>query len=137
MSAIAITAANVAVSPAAVKTTGIAGVAITAGQAVYQDANGVFQLTNAATSAVVAQVQGIALDNAAAGQPLVVVTSDPKFTHGGTTAAGDTIWTSSTSGGITKTQGDLVTGVFTAVLGVAINATQMNLAIIAPGVAHA
>lgn len=138
MAAISITAANVLPSASAViNRSQNAGATITAGQAVYADANGVWQLTDADLSATAAACDGIALSSASTGQPLAVCTSDPAFTLGGTVAAGDTVWTSPTAGGVTKTIADLVTGVRTVVLGVAISATQINLNITRSGVTHA
>lgn len=139
MAAISITAANVVPSAQAVVNNSLlAGAAITAGQAVYADSSNTWQLTDADLSATAAQCHGIALNNAAAGQPLSVCTEDMTgLTLGGTVAAGDTIYTSPTAGGVTKTQADLVTGVYTTVLGVAISATKIKLKIIPSGVAHA
>lgn len=138
MAAISITAANVIASANAQRIRGYnAGATITAGQAVYLDSSSTWQLTDADLSATAADCVGIAENGASAGQPLSVVTSDPSFTLGGTVAAGDTIYTSPTAGGVTKTQADLVTGVYTTILGVAISATKVNLQIIKSSVTHA
>lgn len=137
MAAAAITAANVIASAQALKVTVPAGATITAGQSVYVDSAGVAQLTDSDLSATAAKCDGIALNGGAAGQPITIVTDDPDFQHGATLAAGDTVWTSPTAGGITKTIADLATGQFTIVLGVCTSATKMVLRPIRSGVAHA
>lgn len=139
MAALTQTAANVFPSSrATINRSANAGATIAAGQPVYLDTNGVWQLVDADLSLAAGTIAGLAAHSAVANQPLAVVTADPAFTHGLTgVTAGDTIWTSPTAGGLTKTIADLVSGVFTAEIGIAISATQMVVQPINSGVAHA
>lgn len=136
MAALAITAANVLPSAAAVRVGNYnAGVAITAGQAIYLDSNNLWQL--ASNAAVASQPTAIAANNAAVGQRVDAILSDPALTHGLTgVAAGDTIW-GLTAGNQTKTLADLTAGTFTTMMGVALSATQMKLSPVAVQTAHA
>jgi hypothetical protein len=135
MADIAITAANVAASASANKITGVAGAAITAGQPVYLDAaTGTYKLTDANLSAAAAAEAGIALDNAAIGQPLTIARSDPSFTLGGTVAAGAVVVLSATPGGIAPVA-DLASGWYTTVLGIGIGSNKIKLQPIVSGVA--
>lgn len=122
MSDIAITAASVLASANVVqKFIGVAGAAITAGQALYKDtANGnVLKLADAITASPANIFAGFALHAAATGQPINYVYVDPNFIFGGAAAVGDTIWMSgANAGGVTSTVGDLATGWMIWVLGV-------------------
>jgi hypothetical protein len=111
MAAITITPSSVFKSTGG-RNIGIAGVAITAGQALYIDtADGnKMKLADANGTAPANTFAGIAENGAAAGQPVCYVSNDPSFVIGASLLAGDTIWLSPTAGGITKTQADLVSG---------------------------
>jgi len=103
------------------------GASITAGQVVYLDANLTWQLADANASALTAAFVGIAVNGGAAGQPAVVATSDPAFTHGlAAVAAGDVLILSGTAGAIAPVA-DAASGWYVGVVGVAISATQMVL----------
>jgi hypothetical protein len=135
---ISITAANVAPGSAVIAR-GIAGAAITAGQAVYADAanNGIIKKANAATSAATAACVGIAVNNAAIGQPVNYVTSGV-YTVGGTVAAAVPYAVSGANdGGICPTSDITVSGEILTVLMIGISATQAQIYNISPGVAHA
>lgn len=135
---ISITAGSVIPSAQAKTVLLYAGTTITAGQAVYSDSAGVLQLTDSDASATAAQCIGIALNGGSTGQPIVVCTEDMGgLTIGGTVAAGDTIYTSPTAGGVTKTQADVVAGNYTIILGVAFSTTKIYLQILRSGVTHA
>ncbi len=129
MSALSVTPANVLASANATKQTGVAGATITAGQALYVDtANGnVMKLLDADAVAPANVYAGIALHGSLTGQPITYVLSDPTFTPGATLVSGDTIWTSATAGGITKTAADNSSGVKVTVIGSATSSTVMNL----------
>lgn len=68
---------------------------------------------------------GLVCDDAANGQPVVVVTKDPALQLIGAVAPGDTVWLSAT--GLTKTIGDLTTGWRIWALGVATATGILNL----------
>lgn len=103
------------------------GATITAGQVVYLDANLTWQLADANASATAAAFVGIAVNGGAAGQPAIVATADPAFTHGlAAVAAGDILILSANPGAIAPSA-DAASGWFVGVIGVAISATQMVL----------
>lgn len=112
-----------------------AGVAITAGQPVYMDTAGLWQLADCNASAVAADVQGLAAHTAAAGQPLLVVYEDADFTHGLTTvAAGDVVIVSATAGALAPAA-DALSGYYVSVAMVATSATKAVLKFVKSGVA--
>ncbi len=136
MSDVSITAANVIAGANAKKRTGRAGATITAGQVVYEDSSDSsdFKLADANASAATANPVGIALHGASDGQPLTIVTEDDDFTPGGTlslSAGADSgvYVLSGTAGGIAPV-GDLASGMYPVILGVAKSATKMNLKIV-------
>jgi hypothetical protein len=106
MANISITPANFIPSSNATIIQGIAGGTLTRGTPLYLDtAAGTYKalvLTNTTTDTLA----GLACEDAASGQPILIVTKDPALAIGGTCASGDTIWCSNT--GITLTQADLV-----------------------------
>jgi hypothetical protein len=107
MADITITAANFIPSANATIIQGIAGATITRGKPLYLDTvAGTYKLL-VLTSTTTDTLAGLACEDAAAGQPLLIVTKDPALAIGGTCASGDTIWCSNT--GLTLTQADLVT----------------------------
>lgn len=134
MADIAITAANVVPGADSKPQTGVAGVAVTAGQVVYQDAaTGKFLLADNDSATVAAHKGlGIALNNAAANQPLTVhVNGD--ITIGGVLVAGVAYYLSATPGGICPVA-DLVTGKTVCLLGMAKSTTVLDVEIEFPGV---
>jgi hypothetical protein len=108
---------------------GIAGAAITAGQALYLDSStGTYKLAdNNDTSAALAVVRGIALHAAASGQPIKLQTRGP-ITIGATVASGSVYVLSATAGGIAPVA-DLATGNRCTILAVGMNGstTRVNL----------
>jgi hypothetical protein len=133
MADLVITAANVAPGTGASTQTGIAGAAITAGQLVYFDsASRTYKLAdcNSATAAARAP-SGVALDNAAIGQPITVAPSGP-VTIGAALTPGLGYYLSPNPGGICPVA-DLVTGCFPVFLGFAISATVLNLSMVQAG----
>lgn len=98
---LSITAANVAASASATRELGTAGVAITAGQAVYLDtSSNTYKLADANAATPLYKMRGIALHGAGLGQPLAVCTKDDAFTLGGTVASGQIVVLSATPGGL-------------------------------------
>jgi hypothetical protein len=132
MSDIAITATSVVQGANAVVVHGIAGASITAGQVVYLDsATGKWKLADANGTGTT-HPGGIALNGAAANQPIAVQTSGD-ITVGGTLVAGDPYYLSATAGGIMPAA-DLTTGDNVALLGLAKSTTVLALKITEPGV---
>lgn len=136
MSDVSITAANVVKGANAKTRRGRAGATITAGQVVYEDSSDSFdlKLADANASAATANPVGIALHGASDGQPLEYVYEDDDFTPGGTlslsAAADDGVYVlSGTAGGIAPI-GDLASGMYPVILGVAKSTTKMNLKIV-------
>ncbi len=128
MAAISVTASAVLPSANATLEQGTAGATITAGQTIYKDASNLWQLADAnGTPPSNTSLPGIAVVGSSANQPILVCRRDPAFTPGFTVLAGDTLWTSPTAGGITKTIGDLVSGCTVCALGVMLTTTTMNL----------
>lgn len=133
MADLAITAANVAPGTGASLSTGIAGAAITAGQKVYFDsATRTYKLAdcNSATAAA-RSPSGVALDNAAIGQPITVANSGP-VTIGAALTPGLGYYLSANPGGICPVA-DLVTGCFPVFLGFATSATVLDLNMVEAG----
>lgn len=133
MADISITAANV-VRVSGEQVSGVAGATITAGQPVYLDSTTSTYLLSDANASGKDAVSGIALNGAAAGQPLVVAKSGSVLTIGATVVVGTIYVLSATAGGICPAS-DLATGHKTTVLGVATTAARLQLNIFASGVA--
>lgn len=137
MANLSITAANViASSSAVIRREYKAGATITAGQLVYLDANSVWQLVDsdaAATGNAVNDLRGIALNGAAANQPLSVCTQDlGGFTVGATLTNGTTYYASTTAGAIAN---DVpTTNAYPTIVGVARSAALLVLNPTASGV---
>lgn len=131
MADLSITAANVLAGEGAVTDRGVAAVAITAGQVVYKNAAGKFDLadTDSAT-AIVRKPYGIALNSAAAGQPISVLKSGP-VTIGATVTRGVAYYLSGTAGGICPVA-DVASGDYTAIIGIATSSTVLMVDIQAP-----
>jgi hypothetical protein len=135
MSDLSITAANV-VQLSGNPTTGVAGVAITAGQSVYQNpGSNSYLLAKANSGTTAAQsATGIALNSAAAGQPVTVMTSGT-YTVGATvTVGGVYVLSGATAGGIAPIA-DLTSGWFTQIVLVGLTATTAKLTLVSAGVA--
>jgi hypothetical protein len=99
---------------------GIAGVAVTAGQAVYlEDATKTFKLAdNNDTSAALSVVRGVTLHAASAGQPLRVQTGGPlTIGAGAAIPVGRVVVLSATAGGLAPVS-DLTTGNRTTIIGI-------------------
>jgi hypothetical protein len=135
MSDLSITAANV-VQLSGNPTTGVAGVAMTAGQSVYQNPgsnNYLLAKSNSGTTAA-QSATGIALNSAAAGQPVTVMTSGT-YTVGATvTVGGVYVLSGATAGGIAPIA-DLTSGWFTQIVLVGLTATTAKLTLVSAGVA--
>lgn len=136
MADLTITASSVLPSSTAVKRTGKAGEAITAGQPVYQDSDGLWWQADADDTATKAAAGGIAVSSAeGAGQSVVVATEDDNFTVGATLEAGTAYGVSATKGGIAPLS-DLMTGDYITFLGVAKDTSKLMLRPLATGEQH-
>lgn len=135
MADLSITAANVVASTTNIKK-GTAGEAITRGQPVYKTSGGSLMLADNDDTAAKSVAVGIALNDAASGQPCNYVGEDDTFTPGATLTIGEVYVVSATAGGIAPigdlTTGDYATSLFiakttsTAILKIA--ATQAQVA---------
>ncbi len=139
MAAISITASQILAGTGAQLNQGIlaAGVTCTQGESLYAVGDGTLGLadSNAGSPANTGFV-GIALDAGSPGQPVVYCSQaayDFVNAVGGLTLgagasllAGDTIWLSSTAGGLTKTAADLASGCTGYFLGIMVTTTVMN-----------
>ncbi len=125
MADIAVTAANVIQVTGGV-TTVIAGVNVTAGKSAYVDSSGLGQLADALTSITTAQCTGVYLNTAAVGQPATIQTSG-NYTCGAALTVGAVYVTSGNNAGGIAPVGDLTSGWFTQIFGVAISTTVMSL----------
>jgi len=142
MADLTLTAANVQPSSYAVTLSGLAAVAITAGQTVYEDtadldANGrakikLYDANASSPTAITSGVRGIAANSAGINQPVSVVIYDPAFTHGLTGSPplvkGDILIASGTPGAIAPVA-DLASGMRPAVVLIATSATVAVLQI--------
>ena len=125
MANLTITAANVIQGSGAVTSTGIAGVAVTAGQSVYLDTtDSKYKLADADASASVNE-SAIALHAAAADQPLTVQTGGT-LAIGATIAIGSAYYVSTTAGSICL-ESDLSSGDFPYLLGYATAAGTITM----------
>lgn len=136
MADLSITAANVISGEGSQTETGVAGAAVTAGQAVYLDATtDTYKLSdsNSATAAA-RSVRGIALHAAASGQPLTIHRSGP-LTIGATLTANAAYCLSDTPGGICPAA-DVGAGEYMVQIGLAASTTVLNVRPIETGVAN-
>ena len=127
MSALTITAASVAQGSNANTSTGIAAVAITAGQVLYLNSSNQLALADADLSSAAAAVVGVALHGAASGQP-ITYQAGGDITIGATVTAGAIYVLGATAGAINPAS-DLTTNWRTSIIGVAISASVIRLKI--------
>ena len=119
MADLVITASQVKAGAGAVEGTGVAGAAITAGQSVYEDqADGRIKLADSNLSLAAAKAKGVALHGALANQPVRYQKGGKVIVGAGAAPAKGTIYVvSGTAGGIAP-HGDLLSGIYTTILGV-------------------
>lgn len=135
MADLSITATSVLAGGGAKTVEGVAGAALTAGQVVYLDsATNSYKLAdNNSATAAARSPDGIALNGAASGQPVEVLTRGP-VTIGATMTAGVVYYLSATAGGICPVA-DLTTGHYPTILGIATSTTVLSVQIHESGVA--
>src|SRR5262245_22798408 len=132
MPAIAVTPANVVAGTDADFFQGYAGATVTAGMAVYEDAQDhKLRPADADGGARAAAVRGIALHGAFDGQPLRVQTAG-FITIGGTTSVGENYALGETPGGIVPAT-EVAIGSFMTTLGVGASLNRLKLHIDASG----
>ncbi len=142
MAAITTTAANVAVGASSTKTRTVqAGEAITQGQPVYLNTDGKYYRADNNLSAAAAKAVGIAITPAATnGYFVMSVPSDTNGTSlvnlGATLVVGETYCVGATAGQIVPI-GDLASGNYVCILGVAYSTSLLDHQIIYSGVAKA
>ena len=119
MADLAITASQVKAGAGAVEGTGVAGATITAGQSVYEDqADGKIKLADSNLSLAAAKAKGIALHGALANQPVRYQKGGKVIVGAAAAPAKGTVYVvSGTAGGIAP-HADLLSGIYTTILGV-------------------
>ncbi len=135
MANLTVTAASVEALPTSAQKTGIAGETITAGQPLYYSAADQRYYKASSTTATTANAAGIALNGAAAAQPIAMLTAGP-IDIGATVTVGEVYVVSDTAGSIAA-EIDSLEGEFITVLGVGVTTANINVAINASGIAHA
>ena len=135
MADLSITATSVVAGGGAKTVEGIAGAAITAGQVLYLDSTtNTYKLAdNNSATAAARSPDGIALNGAATGQPVEVLTRG-RVTIGATMTAGVAYYLSATAGGICPVA-DLTTGHYPTILGISVSTTVLDVLIHESGVA--
>lgn len=135
MADLTITAANVLAGSGAIVTHGIAGETITAGKALYlSSTTNKWMLADAdSTTAEARRTLGIALNGASANQPVAVQTGGD-ITIGATLTAGTAYYLSDEPGGICPV-GDLATGDYICLIGLAKTTGVLSINVQFPNVA--
>lgn len=135
MADLSITAGNVVRGSTSQTEAGTAGATITAGQVVYRDvSDGKYKLADCdSATAEVRSPRGVALNGASDGQPLTILLSGD-VTIGATLTAGTTYYLSATPGGIAPV-GDLGTGDYPVVVGIATSTSVLKVDFVEAGVA--
>lgn len=129
---LSITAANVVPAAGYQYVDMTAGAAITAGQVIYKDsAAETAKLADCDGTAALAVVVGIALNNAASGQPVRVMTAGD-LNIGATLTAGEIYVLSGTAGGVAP-EGDLAQNDRVCLIGVATSSSNLRLDIFNSG----
>lgn len=125
MADLTVTAASVIAGSNAKTVAGTFGATITAGKAVYQDtSDNKWKLADANLSAAAAVLGGIALNGGSDGQPALIQTGG-NINPGATVVVGTIYVLSATAGGICPAA-DLVSGMYTNIVG--IGTTSSNIA---------
>jgi hypothetical protein len=134
MADISITAANVVAGSDAVRESGTAGATVTAGQLVYLDTSDMkYKLADSNGAAALRVPNGIALNGASNGQPLVIQKGGD-ITIGGTLTAGIPYFLSDTPGGLCPLP-DIGTGEYSCIIGIAKSTSVLAVNIQPSGVA--
>lgn len=134
MAALTITPANVVPEAGYVAIPGLSGESLTAGMPVYKDpADNRYKRSDAnAATALLRRVDGICLTGSSAGQPLFVMKSG--ILGVGVILTQGLIYVLSDAVGQIMPSADLSAGEYTAIIGVALSTSRLQLAISNPGV---
>jgi hypothetical protein len=133
MGALSVTTTSIIKPVAATSETVTAGEAVTIGQAVYRHSNGKYKLTDADVESS-SEIAGIALTQAAAsGQPLVICTAGDLPMKSSGITVGTAYYVHTTPGAIALI-GDLSSGDYVSLVGIAISATTLRLDFLVTGV---
>ena len=135
MADLTVVAANVDPTASTITRTGIAGEAITAGQALFMATDGELELAQHDVDAAEAACVGIALNDAAAGQYVTYAISGD-VNMGAIMTVGAVYIVGVAEGGIAP-EADAGTGDFVTVIGVATTTSNLKMGILQSGVAHA
>lgn len=127
--ALSITAALVQNSAAGTLVKGNAAAPITAGQVVYRNDDGDFDLADANGTTPAFRVAGIALNDADQDQPVEICTGDAEFVPGATLTAGVIYILSGTTPGGIEAASAAAVGWNIQLLGVAVSASVLYLKI--------
>lgn len=126
MADISITPANVILSPTGTRKTGIAGVAISAGQTIFEDNADARKLKLSEADATgKTNIDGIALNDAAVGQPVTFAVTDAELAIGATVAIGAILILSATPGGIAPAA-DAAIGMEVVIVGVGVGSNKVS-----------
>lgn len=133
MADLSITATSVVKGSGAKTVAGVAGATITAGQALYLDTTtSTYKLADTDSATAAARLpSGLALNGAASGQPVQVLTQGP-ITIGATVAVGDAYWLSGTAGGICPVA-DVAAGDYPCIIGICTSTSVLDVQIHAAG----
>lgn len=135
MADLTVTAANVAAQSGAGTQRKNAGAAITAGMALFLATDGDVEPAQHDVDAATARCIGVALCDAAVGQPVVYAVSG-QVNLGATLVVGETYVVGAAGGGIAPVA-DVGTGDFSTIVGVAVSSSLLKMGINESGVAHA
>ncbi len=136
MADLVITAANVVPQPGYTAENGFAGAALSAGEAVYKN-NAALYLPASANQAAPPNnaFYGVALSNAAIGQPVQVLKAGLLNCGNGALTVGG-IYVLSGNNGAIAPSADLATGWFTGFVGIAVSSSQLQVAPYASNTNH-
>jgi hypothetical protein len=130
MAVLSVTASQVIAGTDADFYQGIAGVAVTAGQAVYFDEmTNTLKLADANAAQDTAEVKGVSLHLASIGQPLRVITKGTLTIGAGAAPVLSTIYIASATAGGIEPAADLASADYTSIIGVggATNTLKINI----------
>jgi hypothetical protein len=111
-----------------------AGAAITAGQTVYRDTAGRYQLTDGDASSATAEVAGVALNSAASGQPLLIALAGAKLENCTSLLTGQIYCVASAAGDVEAHSALTDDTDYVSPVGVATSTTEITLILAVSGV---
>lgn len=137
MAELSITAASVLAASGSETTNGTSGATLTAGMAVYRDANNRYQKSLANAVGAAADVDGIVLNGASNGQPVQIVRTGANLNLGATLTVGQTYVVSNNTAGAIMPVSDLASTHVPIILGIANAANNIKLSFVIGTVAKA